>query len=510
MTTHEQTLETDKGVREKTATWYGDDLVRRDKWLPIFNARRVGDAYILTCRNGDWDLLQPAEYDSLFRPFAPRSLISRLANAGVVLFEESESKVLARWKSFNDGIDEHGPKLHIVHLTQRCNLGCSYCHSAAIPLDATGRDMTEEVAARTADFIGRMPSSNLTINFQGGEPTLMPHLIRLIMSRLQHQSGKRVRASLTTNGTLLGPEVLAVLAEYQISTTVSIDGPEKVNDVIRVHRDGRGSYRDAIKGREILKAQPNGRFSGSILVLTKQTIGSVRDIIDEYVRMGTDTIHLKPVTKMGFGKSHWNDIGITFEEYWTAYVDAVEYMASLQDKGVMISELQLRFALQMLIDKAKPAYVDFRNPCGLVHGVLNYDIDGRIYACHEGKRKQEFRIGSVDDDPVRLLLDEYANELASASVLDKNPECRACAYLPFCAPCPANTHQSTGTLQIKPYEDFHCRLTLSLFDYVVSKFSQDPNRLMAWWRHDLLKRIAKGGLPNGYAGPSINDPVVTA
>lgn len=477
-----------------TAPWYGPDYLRRDVWLPIFNSRRVGDAYVLTCRNGDWDVVSESEYRLLFRPFAPRQLIARLAESGVVLYAGSESKVLERWREFNDGIDELGPRLHIIHLTQRCNLGCSYCHSAAIPLDTVGRDMSQATAERTAAFIARMPSKSITVNFQGGEPTLMPHLIRVVMDRLRGNVDKRVRASITTNGTMLGPNVLKVLNEYQVSTTVSLDGPKHVNDVIRVHRDGRGSYDDAVAGRDRLRAQPNNRFSGSILVLTKKTIHDYKDIIDEYVRLGNDTIHLKPVTKLGFGKSHWDDIGITFEEYWETYVAATEYMMSLQTKGIMVSELQLKFALQVLLDKAKPAYVDFRNPCGLVHGVLNYDIDGRIYACHEGKRKHEFRIGTIDDDPIEMLMSEEANDLASSSILDRNPECRACSYLPFCAPCPANSHQSTGSMQIKPYEDFHCRFTLSLFDYVFSRLRSDPEPIMAWWRHDLLKRIAKNGV----------------
>jgi uncharacterized protein len=485
-----------EAVQSVETKWYGSEYVRRDKWLPIFNSRRLGSKYVLTCRNGDWDVLSETQYGQLFRPFTPRALVERLALSGVVLFSDVKPRVLEQWMSFNDGIDEFGPRLHIIHLTQRCNLGCSYCHSSAIPVEATGRDMALKTAIQTADFIAKIPSKVLTINFQGGEPTLMPSLIRSIMSRLKDIApAKRVRASLTTNGTLLTQDVLDVLRDYSVSTTVSLDGPKKVNDVIRVYRDGRGSYDDAVAGRRLLMSQKGAKFSGSILVLTSKTIGSLKETIDEYVRLGNESIHLKPVTKLGFGKSHWDDLGITFEEYWAAYVNSIEYMLSLQSSGIVIKELQMVFALQMLMNKKKPAFVDFRNPCGLVHGVLNYDIDGKIYACHEGKRRQEFRIGTVLDDPVELLLSDEANDIASASILDKHQECRSCAYLPFCSPCPANSHQSTGSMDIKPYEDFHCRFTLSLFDYLIGKLESDPEALMAWWRHDLLRAVARNGDP---------------
>lgn len=474
-----------------SSPWYGPDKVPRSAWLPYFNVREVGARHLLTNRLGDWELLSEEELRELFLPFTSCSLIERLAARGLVLYGDNAQRLAEDWSYYNSGF-YGGPYLHIVHLTQRCNLACSYCHSAAIPLDAKGRDLTPEVASKIAGFILSSPSRRININFQGGEPTLMPQLIELIMSEVQSaccDSNRIIRASITTNGTLLSPEVIRVLEKYQISTTVSIDGPQKIHDQIRVFRDGSGSHEAAVSGREYLRNATSVPVSGSIMVLTDHNIKHLRSIIDEYVESGQRSIHLKPVTKLGFGKTNWDDLKIEFEEFWSAYIDAIEYMLLLLKQGAIISELHVQLALQKVIDRRNPTYVDFRNPCGLVYGVLNYDIDGKIYACHEGKRRKEFLLGSVDDDSTDVLMSSKALDLSGASVLDRNAECRSCAYLPYCGPCPASSYQSTGSKEIVPHKDFQCLFTLRLFDWVFKKLNDDPEPLLGWWRYQALGQI---------------------
>jgi uncharacterized protein len=471
--------------------WLGDNLLQRWEWFPIYNVRQIKDKVLLTNRIGDWDVLSQQEYNALNKALVSRDLIQRLADLKLVLYGDNQTSILPAWKSFNNSIDQNGPRLHIIHLTQRCNLGCSYCHSAAIPLDKKGRDLSSVNALNIVSFILKSPSKFISVNFQGGEPTLMPHLIDEIMTGLLSDKNKIITASITTNGTNLTEDVIEVLSKYNIGISVSLDGPEEIHDSLRINRDGSGSWQQVMNGRKLLQEHPNLNLSGSILVLSKDTIHRVTEVIDEYVKNKQQFIHLKPITKLGFGKSNWNDLGVDFETYWENYIKAISYMLDLQQQGVYIIEIQIKFALQMLIERTKPAYVDFRNPCGLVYGVLNYDIDGKIYGCHEGKRKKEFLLGDATSEPIELLTSETANSLAGTSVLDQNVECRSCTYLAYCSPCPAHTLQMTGTTKIKPYEDFHCKFTLRLFDWLIDQLENSPNQLMGWWRYEMLKKILR-------------------
>lgn len=481
----------DEGTRGMDAI-AGTERVPRSAWLPFFTPRRLGGRWVLTNRMGDWSILEDGEYQSLFEIYTPRELIERLAERRLVIHGDNPGELLPRWQHWH-GSNFDGPSLHIVHLTQRCNLTCSYCHSSAIPVTASGRDLSDEVAVKIIDFIAATPNKRVNIAFQGGEPTLRPDLIELMMARLSAacaRDGRTLSAGITTNGTTLSPEVMEVLERYQVRTTVSFDGPRDIHDSIRTHTDGRGSFDEALAGREKVRRESKAPLSGSIMVLTRSSISRVREIVDQYVAFGQHMIRLKPVTRLGRSKATWDDNAIDFDTFWEAYVEAVTYMASLQQQDIMICDQWLMTGLRKLLDGQNMGDVDARNPCGLVYGVLNYDIDGKIHACHEGKRQKAFQLGSVDDAVEDVLMSRQAAQIASASVLDKHPTCRGCSYLPYCTPCPAHAYQQTRDREIVPHESWECLFTLKLHDLLFDWLERDPAPLLAWWRFETLREMA--------------------
>jgi len=58
----------------------------------------------------------------------------------------------------------------------------------------------------------------------------------------EKSSGKEVDFSLTTNATLLKPDIIEFLADERVGVTISIDGPKEVQDKFRVFHNGTGSY----------------------------------------------------------------------------------------------------------------------------------------------------------------------------------------------------------------------------------------------------------------------------
>lgn len=60
----------------------------------------------------------------------------------------------------------HGPTLHIVVTTLRCNHKCQYCHAAVAPMTAKDMDMTIDTAKKVLDTIFYTSSPSLTIEFQ--------------------------------------------------------------------------------------------------------------------------------------------------------------------------------------------------------------------------------------------------------------------------------------------------------------------------------------------------------
>jgi MoaA/NifB/PqqE/SkfB family radical SAM enzyme len=107
-------------------------------------------------------------------------------------------------------------------LTDACNYRCSYCYQKR------GRRTIEgEVLGRACDFFFPHLSRNAWVTFTGGEPFLAFSLLRRAVEKLEARSrktGKPLRFSVSTNGSLLSDEVLDFLEKHRFTVLLSFDG----------------------------------------------------------------------------------------------------------------------------------------------------------------------------------------------------------------------------------------------------------------------------------------------
>lgn len=138
-----------------------------------------------------------------------------------------------------------------LEVTQRCNLRCRYCPHTLNWSSARSHgasDMPWETARRAIDYFtdGQLCSSETggvlpSLGFYGGEPFLMPQLIR----RCVEYASPRVpglRLTATTNGSALAGPVADFVAAHDFNLLVSLDGPPEVHDRERVSFGGGGSF----------------------------------------------------------------------------------------------------------------------------------------------------------------------------------------------------------------------------------------------------------------------------
>src|SRR5262249_17172629 len=139
----------------------------------------------------------------------------------------------------------------VLNVTNQCNLSCKYCYEfgedrVATP-DGKPKFMDEPTARASVDhLIENSPGRrHIHITFFGGETLMNFPLVPLVIDSAReaaHAAGKYIDFSLTTNGTLLRPEIIEYLAENRVGVTISLDGPKELNDAQRVFQTGRGSY----------------------------------------------------------------------------------------------------------------------------------------------------------------------------------------------------------------------------------------------------------------------------
>ncbi|MBN1130143.1 MAG: radical SAM protein [Chitinispirillaceae bacterium] len=127
----------------------------------------------------------------------------------------------------------------VWNVTRRCNLRCVHCYSAS-------RDMRYDGELSTAegnDFIDGCADFGVPVLlFSGGEPLMRPDLFDLVA----RARSRGMRAVISTNGTLITPEVATKLRDAGLSYVgVSIDGLAAMHDRFR---GNKGAYDAALQG----------------------------------------------------------------------------------------------------------------------------------------------------------------------------------------------------------------------------------------------------------------------
>lgn len=131
----------------------------------------------------------------------------------------------------------------ILRITEQCNLGCAYCYATAS--SCTASKMSPDLALRAVE-VCCPEGGSLHIQFTGGEPLLNLAVMEEVYA-FGKATGRRLRLSVQTNGTLLTPENCRRLKAIGCSVGVSLDGTPQANR-LRTFQDGTPAYDATIQG----------------------------------------------------------------------------------------------------------------------------------------------------------------------------------------------------------------------------------------------------------------------
>jgi MoaA/NifB/PqqE/SkfB family radical SAM enzyme len=142
------------------------------------------------------------------------------------------------------------PSMITLRVTNNCNLRCVQCgqwgQNGVYNHPHAGSHSRQLTTEEWKVFIDGMSSVCPHVYFFGGEPFLRKDLLELV----KHATSKNIIAGVNTNGNFLkgkGAEIVNSGMDYII---VSLDGPEQINNQIRIGR--RDGYRLVVEGVEEL------------------------------------------------------------------------------------------------------------------------------------------------------------------------------------------------------------------------------------------------------------------
>jgi len=99
-------------------------------------------------------------------------------------------------------------------------------------------------------------SQEVTVAWQGGEPTLMGvdfYRKAIALQQKYRRPGMRFENTLQTNGTLLDDEWCEFFKENNFLIGLSLDGPRRLHDYFRVDKGGRPTFDRVMRGLRLLQ-----------------------------------------------------------------------------------------------------------------------------------------------------------------------------------------------------------------------------------------------------------------
>ena len=221
--------------------------------------------------------------------------IQELAEDGILYSEDAYEEIAH--SSMDDRDYIKAICLNVIH---GCNLRCKYCFADEGDYHGHGGVMSVETAKKAIDYVIKRsgPRKNIEIDLFGGEPTLIMDKIKEIIQYARDNEAKwnkNIRFTMTTNATLLNPEMMDYMDKEMGNIILSLDGRKCVNDNVRIKADNSGSYDDIVPNiKEMIKRRTPGKTYYVRGTFTRDNTDFYEDVM-AMVNEGFRELSIEPV-----------------------------------------------------------------------------------------------------------------------------------------------------------------------------------------------------------------------
>ena len=224
----------------------------------------------------------------------------------------------------------------------------------------------------------------------------------------------------------------------------------------------------------------------AIQTTTNKSLSKHKEIIDEYVEQGFNSIYLRPISPFGLATNNKDKIGYSPYDYLKFYQDSLDYILEINKKGYFLIERTAQIFLQRILKHNGSNFVDLRSPCGAVLGQIAINYDGELYTCDEGRMMAEtgdktFKIGNVDKDNYQDICKSLVTKsMCLASCSECAQRCHQCVYRPFCGVCPVMNYSTEK--DIFKNSSYRCVINEGILDtiFLLLKNEKAKDIFMGW------------------------------
>ena len=336
-----------------------------------------------------------------------------------------------------------------LHVTNACNLRCSYCY-----ISKTTEHMQEDVALRSIDAIFRSADARQTeqllLKYAGGEASLlMPRVFAIhdYAARLASERGIQLSAFLLSNGVALSDRSIEGLKARGIGLMISLDGIGAAHDRQRSFIGGQGSFKQV--ERTLDRLSEHGLIPHISVTISQRNLAGLPELITYLLDRA-----------LPFSLNYYRDNECSTHLHDLSYNDSAIIQTMHTVLGIIEERLPEYSLLTALLDKADPESPHQRT-CGVGQNYLVVDQQGGIAKCHADISRTVTTIH--DADPLRTIQMDRTG-LQNVAV-DEKEGCRSCQWKYWCSGgCPLLTQRVTGRTDIKSP---NCGIYQALFPQVL-------------------------------------------
>lgn len=300
---------------------------------------------------------------------------------------------------------------YIIHLTEKCNLNCTYCYEKK-----RNKDISFEDIKNLIDYEIKQNCNYSIIVFYGGEPLLKKDIIKETIKYINSKKCKtKFYYGITTNGTLLDDEFINYMKNNKfINIAYSIDGTQKTHDLNRLTIDGKGTF-DIVErnAKNIIK---NFDSVVAMTVITKNNLKYLSENVDYLIELGFKYINLLFDYTQNWQNDDLIEIKNQYNQIANIYADKI-----LKEYDVEIP----------LIDDKIKSYIkegyNCNSDCQFGMKTINVGTDGNFYPCMQFVNNEKFIIGNCKDG---IDTDARINLIKNSK--KENEICKTCSINKRC------------------------------------------------------------------------------
>lgn len=329
-----------------------------------------------------------------------------------------------------------------LNVAHDCNLRCKYCFASTGDFGGGRKLMPYETGKAALDFLVANSASrhNLEVDFFGGEPLMNFEVVKRIVEygrSIEKANNKHFRFTVTTNGILLDDEKIDFINREMNNVVLSIDGRREINDALRPHVDGRGSYDEIInKYKKLVERRGDGEYyvRGTYTRKNLDFASDVLHLADE----GFDQISVEPVvcaenSPYSLRKEDLPKILSEYERLAIAFIERKK-----EGRG-------FNFFHFMIDLDGGPCIHKLLRGCGCGNEYVAVTPEGDIYPCHQFVGQSDMLMGNLKTQ-TGIFESDQKTQFAKANIFTKKG-CRDCFARYFCSGgCNANNHLYNGNM----------------------------------------------------------------